>query len=65
MPVKSIDVIKNNCKNTYDAAKETIAHITLESSGHPNYECNNYEVDYYTDTFWTFAHAQRLTQAYM
>ena len=65
MPVKSIDVIKNNCKNTYDASKETIAQIALEISGHPKCDCNNYEADYYTDTFWSFAHAQRLTQAYI
>ena len=43
MPIKSMDVIKNNCKNTYDAAKETIAQIALEISGYPKCECNNNE----------------------
>ena len=39
VPAKSITVIKNNCKNTYDAAHETIVHLALEISWHPKRRC--------------------------
>ena len=39
MSAKSINVIKNNYNNTYDAAHETIARITLEISEHPKSRC--------------------------